>query len=85
LRSLVVLETRRHQCFGGTLVDRAEGVARLDGVERLHLLTTSAAPFFRTIGYLDADRAAAPPSITSSTQFTSLCPASAFYLVKELT
>lgn len=84
LRSLVVLPSRKRQGFGGLLVAHVEAFARAAGVERLHLLTTSAADFFVACGYRPADRLAAPQVISSTTQFASLCPASAAYLVKEL-
>ena len=61
-----------------------EHEARKLVVQRLHLLTTTAAPFFGTMGYAAADRHAAPPVIAASREFTSLCPASAAYLVKAL-
>src|SRR3546814_8899855 len=50
-----------------------EGEAERAGVERLHLLTTTAARFFRTQGYADAARASAPAGIASSAEFTRLC------------
>ena len=84
LRSLVVLPSRKRQGHGGLLVAHAEAMARRDGVERLHVLTTGAAAFFRVRGYRDRDRATAPVGISATAQFTSLCPASAAYLVKEL-
>lgn len=84
LRSLVVLPSRKKLGHGGLLVAHAEAVARQDGVDRLHLLTTTVANFFRARGYRDADRAAAPDAIRSTAQFSTLCPGSAAYLVKEL-
>lgn len=84
LRSLVVLPSRKRQGHGGLLVAHAEAVARRDGVERLHLLTTTVADFFRARGYRDADRAAAPDAMRTTAQFSSLCPSSAAYLVKEI-
>lgn len=83
LRSLVILPSRRDLGHGRELVARLERCVA-GAVERLHLLTTTAAPFFRANGYADADRAAAPPSIAASREFTALCPASAAYLVKAL-
>lgn len=83
LRSLVILPHRRGLGFGGKLVSHLERCAAGE-VERLHLLTTTAAPFFRANGYADADRSAAPAPIASSREFTALCPASATYLVKAL-
>ncbi|KEQ54782.1 GNAT family N-acetyltransferase [Sphingobium chlorophenolicum] len=83
LRSLVVLPTRRGQGYGRMLVERLERVA--DGtVERLHLLTNGSAEFFRGLGYVDADRDAAPAFIAATAQFTSLCGPRATYLVKDL-
>ncbi|WP_342747148.1 arsenic resistance N-acetyltransferase ArsN2 [Sphingomonas lenta] len=83
LRSLVIFPSRRRLGHGRELVERLEGcVAGV--VERLHLLTTTAAPFFRANGYADADRATAPAPIAASREFTALCPASAAYLVKAL-
>jgi len=84
LRSLVVVPSRRLQGHGALLVAHAEAVARLDGVERLHLLTTSVAEFFRARGYRDRERADAPAAIVATAQFRSICPGSATYLVKDL-
>ena len=84
LRSIVVLADRRRHGLGRALVAILERQARNLGVERLHLLTTTAAPFFRAIGYADADRGAAPPAVAASREFAALCPASAAYLVKAL-
>lgn len=84
LRSLVVLPSRKRQGHGGLLVAHVEAFARRDGVERLHLLTTTVADFFRSRGYRPAERADAPAAIAGTAQFTSLCPGSATYLVKGL-
>ena len=83
LRSLVVLPTRRGEGYGRMLVERLEQMA--DGtIERLHLLTNGSAEFFRGLGYVDADRDAAPAFIAATAQFTSLCGPRATYLVKDL-
>ncbi len=66
------------------MVVSLEQEARDLGVQRLHLLTTTAAPFFLAMGYVAADRDEAPLTIAGSREFTSLCPASAAYLVKAL-
>ena len=84
LRSLVVLPSRKRQGHGGLLVAHVEALARREGVERLHLLTNTVADFFRSRGYRPADRASAPTAIAATAQFSSLCPGSAAYLVKEL-
>ncbi len=84
LRSLVVLQSRKRLGHGGLLVAHAEAHARRDGVNRLHLLTTSVADFFRARGYRPAGRADAPPAIAGTAQFSTLCPSSTTYLVKEI-
>jgi N-acetylglutamate synthase-like GNAT family acetyltransferase len=84
LRSILVVPDRRGAGIGRTLVAALEQEARGLGVERLHLLTTTAAVFFRALGYAAADRHAAPSAIAATREFTLLCPASATYLVKAL-
>lgn len=84
LRSLLVVAERRGDGLGRSVVALLENVARVMQVQRLHLLTNTAAPFFAANGYAAADRATAPASIASSREFTALCPASATYLVKAL-
>lgn len=84
LRSFVLLPDHRHVGLGSAVLALIEGAAERAGVERLHLLTTTAARFFRTQGYADAARALAPAGIASSAEFTRLCPANAVYLVKSL-
>lgn len=83
LRSMVMMQARRENGHGRKIMRHVEEVC-LGAVERLHLLTTSAAPFFRSIGFLDTDRSAAPPTIAATGQFTSICPGSAAYLVKDI-
>ena len=84
LRSLVVLPGARSTGGGKHLVAALEDFARDDGCARLHLLTTTAEAFFAKLGYARADRASAPSSISGSAEFTSLCPASAAYMMKAL-
>lgn len=84
LRSLAVEPGCRGEGHGGRMLAFLEHHARAFSTVRLHLLTTTAEPFFLGHGYRRADRAAAPAAIRGSTEFTSLCPASARYLVKAL-
>ncbi len=83
LRSLVVVDGRGRG-RGSAMLALLEDAARGAGAERLHLLTTSAGPFFRARGYSPASRSQAPAEIAGSREFRSLCPASAEYLVKAL-
>ncbi|HEY0625219.1 MAG TPA: arsenic resistance N-acetyltransferase ArsN2 [Allosphingosinicella sp.] len=84
LRSLVVVEGRQRQGLGSIVLAQLETEAKDAGADRFHLLTTTAASFFRANGYRDAERVHAPRSIQDCEEFKSLCPASASYLVKEL-
>ena len=84
LRSLLVAADRRGGGLGRAMLAALEERARGLSVVHLHLLTTTAAPFFTANGYAAADRARAPATIAGSREFTALCPASAVYLVKVL-
>ena len=84
LRSLVIAPERRSQGLGAILLEMIEQEARDAGATSLHLLTTTASPFFRAHGYEEAARDDAPASIRASEEFSALCPASATYMVKPL-
>ena len=84
LRSLVIAPDRRGAGLGRAMLALLERAADDMGVRRLHLLTTTAAAFFRAAGFADAERNDAPAVIAASHEFATLCPASAVYLVKTL-
>ena len=84
LRSLAVASEHRGSGIGGALVETAESHARARGAEALFLLTTTAERFFKSRGYVPADRATAPQAIRTSREFADLCPASSAFLVKQL-
>ena len=84
LRSLAVESRYRSRGLGARLVDAIEAEARARGVAALYLLTTTAAAFFERAGYAAHDRAAVPPSIAATTEFSSLCPDTADCLWRDL-
>jgi protein-tyrosine-phosphatase/N-acetylglutamate synthase-like GNAT family acetyltransferase len=84
IRSLAVSEGRRGQGIGARLVEEAEALARRGGIGALYLLTTTAERFFAARGYQRLPRESAPASIGSTTEFTSVCPASAALMTKPL-
>ena len=84
LRSLAVSKACRGQRFGRQLVDFAEHYAAECGAETLFLLTTTAAVFFQQLGYNQVARADVPHAIRSTSQFSSLCPASSVVLSKKV-
>ena len=85
LRSLAVEARHRSRGLGARLVDAVEAEARARDVAAVYLLTTTATPFFERLGYTAHDRAAVPPSIAATTEFSSLCPDTADCLWRDLT
>ncbi len=84
LRSVAVGPALRGCGAGASLVAAVETKARLLGMQRLWLLTTTAPDFFRRLGYVDSERTKAPEVVQQSNEFKSLCPASAVCLSKLL-
>jgi amino-acid N-acetyltransferase len=84
LRSLAVAENSRGRGCGKRLVREAEQHARRSGVGRLYLLTTTAEKFFESLGYTKVGRESVPPPIRATSEFSTLCPASAAVMAKQL-
>lgn len=84
LRSVVVPEERRGQGYGGALYRKIESRAREAGVERLYLLTTTAAPFFADFGFETIDRSEPPEPIQATAEFDELCSAEATCMRKVI-
>lgn len=84
LRSLAVTPDARGRGLAQRLVAFVEHLNAARGVAALYLLTTTAADFFRRLGYVDAARERAPDSIRAGAQFSRLCPDDADFLVKPL-
>ena len=85
LRSLIVDPACRQSGVGKALVQAAEASARRGGLASLSLLTQTAAPFFRSMGYRDIARADAPATVQTSHEFTHLCPGSSICMTKTMT
>lgn len=77
LRSVLTVADRRSRGIGSNLVRRVSDLAAGEGVERLWLLTETAAPFFAKLGFAEAERANAPEAMRETSEFRSVCPASA--------
>ena len=84
LRSLAVSRERRNEGLGRRLTAAALDLARFRRVERVYLLTETAASFFRRLDFRDVARADVPDGIRGSLEFATLCPASAETLVLVL-
>lgn len=83
LRSLAVDPGWRGHGIGGALLQAVESGAEQRGLRSLWLLTMDAGEFFKQRGYEPAERSSAPLALQSSSQFLSLCPASAACMVKR--
>jgi amino-acid N-acetyltransferase len=84
LRSLAVLPSLHGQGRGAALVAAAERLAEQRGIDDLYLLTTTAPSFFALHDYLRVHRASVPLALQATTQFTTLCPATAVCMHKRL-
>jgi amino-acid N-acetyltransferase len=84
LRSLAIAPNYRRRGLGKHLVEQLERDVQLKGVEQLILLTETAESFFRRIGYEVIDRLYVPEEVKQSSEFRSLCPASAVCMTKSV-
>lgn len=84
LRSVAVAASRRTAGLGRLLVEDRLRAANEHELQAVYLLTTTAADYFRRFGFEDARRDEAPADLQSSSEFASVCPASATCLVKPL-
>lgn len=84
LRSLAVAPESRSVGLGDVLLRAIEARAATAGIQRLFLLTTTASDFFLVRGYLPCPRSDAPETIRSTTEFASICPASATCMTRPL-
>lgn len=83
-RSLAVAPYARGRGFGKELLHQAEVDAQSQGVKTIFLLTETAQGFFARHGYRQSARAAAPPFIRATAEFSKLCPDRAVCMVKPI-
>ena len=84
LRSVVVADEYRGRGIAEALVREQLSVARVAGIKRVFALTTTAAGYFPRLGFVKADRDAAPEPLRMAPQFASVCPSSAAFLEYRL-
>lgn len=84
LRSLVVHPEHQNRGLGQELVRAVEAHGRSAGVTTIYLLTETAERFFAARGYASTDRAGVPEAIARTTEFATVCPASAVCMVKRI-
>lgn len=84
LRSVAVDPTHRREALGTHLVERVLRHAEQYGIQKLYLLTETAAEYFPRFGFRPIAREAVSPTIHASVEWTSACPVSAQAMVLEL-
>ena len=84
LRSLAVATTHRGRGLATRLVDTLERRARAKRQRVMFLLTTTVPGFFAARGFRPVARQLVPAAIATTTEFRSLCPASALCMRKRL-
>lgn len=75
LRSIVVLPEHRGKAVGRLLTK--ETLKAIKDSSAVFLATTTAAPFFESLGFAVVERADVPPAVLATRQLSGICPASA--------
>jgi len=84
LRSVAVAPELQGHGLGHELTNAAIRLARDLHVPAIYLLTTTAERYFPKFGFERIQRAAVPPTVQTSIEFTSACPSSATVMRKSL-
>ncbi|MFL5811318.1 MAG: arsenic resistance N-acetyltransferase ArsN2 [Flavisolibacter sp.] len=84
LRSFAVNKQYRNKRIALQLLKNLENNAAAIGIEAIYLLTETAALYFEKKGYERINREKAPKSIQGSSEFSTVCPASAVVMTKRL-
>ena len=84
LRSVAVLPEQRGRGLARKIVGQLESLAKKKDVAEIFLLTTDAAGYFENLGYRVRDRSHVPSEISSTSQFSDLCPSSSILMSKSL-
>lgn len=84
LRSVSVLNEAQGKGYGRIINEEIEKSVKESGIGWLYLLTTTAKDFFDRQGYSIIKREEAPDAIRQTTEFSSLCPASAVLMKKRI-
>jgi amino-acid N-acetyltransferase len=84
LRSAVVAPAQQGSGLGRKLAIERIAWARARHLQALYLLTTTAAPFFSRLGFVESPRASAPAEVQASREFASICGSSAVCMRLDL-
>src|SRR5688500_7628795 len=84
LRSAAIEPEWRGQGIGEALTRNRLAWATAVGIDEVYLLTETASDWFPRFGFVRVDRAAVPPEVAASSEFSELCPASAVSMRLDL-
>jgi len=84
LRSISVKKEWQGRGFGKQIRLELEKIAHQNGVRNIFLLTTTAKGFFEKEEYSVIDRSEVPLTIKETSEFSGICPSSAFVMRKQL-
>lgn len=77
LRSAAVAEDARNRGLGRRLIEQLIADAKAGNRRGLYLLTTTAAKYFPSFGFVETSRDNVPASVRETKEFSEACPASA--------
>ncbi len=83
LRSLVVDKDYRDRGLANKLIEQIIQLAKKRNASELYLLTTTAKDYFLKKGFDVVSRESVPDSVKTSSEFSSVCPASAEVMVRR--
>jgi amino-acid N-acetyltransferase len=84
LRSMVVHREHRNKHIASRLVEQLEYYGKTLGISTMYLLTETAPAYFEQKGYQKITREEVPAALQASSEFSHVCPVSAFVMKKEL-
>ncbi|MCP5045977.1 MAG: GNAT family N-acetyltransferase [bacterium] len=84
LRSVAVKRSSHKKGLGTVIVKELFKYAESRNVKRIFLLTMTAPDFFSRFGFKQIERDEADDAIKTTEEFTTICPASAVVMVKEM-
>lgn len=84
LRSVVILPEKQKSGTGRKMITDLLDHLKKSGISEVYLLTTTAEGFFSKLGFSIINRSNAPVDIQATSEFKSVCPSSAIFMVKKL-
>ncbi len=84
LRSVAVVPSHRGTGLGRTLTEDRLQAAQSQCLNSVYLLTTTAPEYFTRLGFERVSRESVPTTLQRSSEFSTVCPASAICMVKRV-